>query len=160
MKKVVLFGDSITEGKNIRSSFAKILADKLKKYIILNKGVSGNIILDAVNRLENDVIRENPDIVIIFFGINDAQIRAKFIEKQLNKPNKKNKEFLRKLRILKLRLLGGKSKISEEEYGLHLSKIIEAINKRTGAEIYQITIPNYSLTHQFQNQPPCPMPVS
>lgn len=132
------------EGKTVKNPFANTLAKKLKSHIILNKGVTGNTILDASIRLEKDVIRENPDAVIILFGTNDAQIRAKTIEKFLNNKDIKNKEFLRKLRLLKLKLFGGKSKISLEEYELNLSRIIEVINKKTNSDIYQITIPNLS----------------
>ncbi len=144
MKKIILFGDSITEGKNVKTPYAKILVERLKKHIIINKGVTGNTILDAYNRVEKDVLRENPDIVIIFFGVNDGQVRAKLIEKALNNPLRQKKEPLRKLRLLKLRLFGGSTKVSEEEFELHLSKIIEMINKKTNAQIYHITIPNIS----------------
>lgn len=41
------------------------------RHRIHNAGVSGNTALDGLARLEEDVLRHNPDLVIISFGLND-----------------------------------------------------------------------------------------
>jgi len=49
-----------------------IIANFPEKNIeIINKGISGNTILDLANRWEDDVIYNNPDLISILIGIND-----------------------------------------------------------------------------------------
>lgn len=39
---------------------------------MLNKGVSGEAAEEAASRLDRDVIRDNPSLVIVEFGVNEA----------------------------------------------------------------------------------------
>ncbi len=82
MKKRILFiGDSITESgrdysdeSSLGTGYVKILYDEFLKYnyIVLNKGIGGNKILDLKNRIEKECISFKPDIVSIMIGINDV----------------------------------------------------------------------------------------
>ena len=77
-KKIVFFGDSITEaGVNPGGYITQIgtLASKENlsaKYEFVGAGISGNKVYDLFLRLENDVLSKNPDVVIIFVGVNDV----------------------------------------------------------------------------------------
>lgn len=82
-KKVIFFGDSITElgvEKTPRSGTGYILQmdsllNKDKKtddYELIGSGVSGNKIYDLYLRLEEDVLNKTPDIVFIYVGVNDV----------------------------------------------------------------------------------------
>lgn len=86
MKKIVFIGDSITDMKrdreNINLPFAYgyshvfftegYLAENYpNSYQVVNKGVAGSKIIDLLNRLDSDVINENPDYVVILDGVND-----------------------------------------------------------------------------------------
>lgn len=62
-KKILLTGDSITEGFNTKMY--------LPEFSIVNKGVSGNNSNDLINRLETDLLAHNPEIVFILIGTND-----------------------------------------------------------------------------------------
>lgn len=81
-KKVVFFGDSITQaGVNPDGYITKM--DSLIKaegraadYELIGAGISGNKIYDLYLRLENDVLSKNPDVVIIYVGINDVWHKA------------------------------------------------------------------------------------
>lgn len=81
-KKVVFFGDSITQaGVNPDGYITKM--DSLIKaegqsanYELVGVGISGNKIYDLYLRVENDVLSKNPDVVVIYIGINDVWHKA------------------------------------------------------------------------------------
>ena len=63
MKKIVLLGDSITEGFDINKYFPGLN--------IVNKGIYGDNSDGVLARLNRDVIELRPDIVFILIGTND-----------------------------------------------------------------------------------------
>jgi len=65
-KKIVLMGDSITQSW---SSYSPGFFEN-NSYLI-NKGISGETTPEMLARFDNDVIGQNPDVVIILAGIND-----------------------------------------------------------------------------------------
>ena len=77
-KKIIFFGDSITElavkpGGFILKIDSMLVKNNLKNnYDLIGAGVSGNKIYDLYLRLEDDVLSKNPDIVVIFIGVNDV----------------------------------------------------------------------------------------
>ncbi|MCP3031530.1 SGNH/GDSL hydrolase family protein [Halobacillus sp. A1] len=74
MLKLVCFGDSITAGTQGLSKpmLTTKLAEHLKEFEIINAGVSGDNTCDAMSRIQNDVMKHNPDLVTVLFGANDA----------------------------------------------------------------------------------------
>lgn len=77
-KKVIFFGDSITQmGVNPGGYITKIdslcrkqgMADQ---YEFIGKGIGGNKVYDLYLRMERDVMAHNPDIVVIYIGVNDV----------------------------------------------------------------------------------------
>ncbi len=75
-KKVIFFGDSITE-QAIKPGGFIVKMDSMQKrnkdaYELTGAGVSGNKVYDLYLRLDNDVLDKNPDIVIIYIGVNDV----------------------------------------------------------------------------------------
>jgi lysophospholipase L1-like esterase len=77
-KKVVFFGDSITQAAVQPDGYIdvlnKTLAQKGKsdKFELIGAGISGNKVTDLQRRLEKDVLSRQPDLVIIYIGINDV----------------------------------------------------------------------------------------
>ncbi|MGQ4668694.1 SGNH/GDSL hydrolase family protein [Metabacillus halosaccharovorans] len=74
MVKLVCFGDSITIRKEGLSKpiLTSKLASKLENFELINAGVAGNNTYDALLRIDNDVLKYNPDLVTVLFGTNDA----------------------------------------------------------------------------------------
>ncbi|MGB3005060.1 MAG: GDSL-type esterase/lipase family protein [Chitinophagaceae bacterium] len=76
--KVIFFGDSITElgvkpgGYVIKVDSMCKLDGKDEQYDFIGSGISGNKVYDLYLRLEDDVLSKNPDIVIIYVGVNDV----------------------------------------------------------------------------------------
>jgi len=69
---IIAFGDSLVFGVGSTSGndIFSILSRKIGQPII-NKGVSGNTTVDALARLESDVLNNDPRIVFVLLGGND-----------------------------------------------------------------------------------------
>lgn len=86
--KIVFFGDSITEsGRNLLdpndlgAGYVKIAAGKLRLLYpdtpieFVNRGVGGDRTAELLARVQEDVVQENPDMVVLQVGINDVWCR-------------------------------------------------------------------------------------
>lgn len=77
-KKIIFFGDSITEAAvNPEGYIVKIGEVATKngmsdKYDLIGSGISGNKVYDLYLRLEDDVLSKTPDVVVIYIGVNDV----------------------------------------------------------------------------------------
>ena len=83
--KILFYGDSITDmGRNREINYASgygigyvnSIASTLKyedptKYEIVNRGISGNRVVDLYARIKADVWNHNPDVISVLIGIND-----------------------------------------------------------------------------------------
>jgi lysophospholipase L1-like esterase len=76
--RIVFFGDSITQmGVNTGGYIKRIEEDLQKrnvssKYELIGAGVGGNKVYDLYLRMEEDVLAKNPDVVVIWVGVNDV----------------------------------------------------------------------------------------
>lgn len=77
-KRVVFFGDSITAagakpgGYILKLDSMLALQGKAEQYELLGAGVSGNKVYDLYLRMEEDVLAKEPDMVVIYIGVNDV----------------------------------------------------------------------------------------
>jgi lysophospholipase L1-like esterase len=83
---IVAFGDSVTQGFSRANTiepktvYHQQLKEKLEQsyplctFSVINAGVAGAGAKDSLGRLERDVIRHQPDLVLIAFGLNDAVV--------------------------------------------------------------------------------------
>ena len=81
---IVAFGDSVTQGYTKANTIeAKyVYHQRLKEQLenryplttfsVINAGVAGFTAEGSLERLQRDVIRYQPDLVLIGFGLNDA----------------------------------------------------------------------------------------
>lgn len=85
MKKIVFFGDSITDAGrtaiqndcSMGTGYPMLIKAYLDykyvgEYECFNKGISGNRIVDLYARIKKDVINLKPDYVSILIGVNDV----------------------------------------------------------------------------------------
>ncbi|WP_080239710.1 SGNH/GDSL hydrolase family protein [Spirosoma rigui] len=76
--RVVFFGDSITQAGVNPGGYI----DKLKKmvpadqYELIGAGIGGNKIYDLFLRMDEDVLAKQPDVVVIWVGVNDVWHKA------------------------------------------------------------------------------------
>ena len=82
--KVIFFGDSITQaGVNPGGYILRVDSMCKKegvgdKYEFTGAGIGGNKVYDLYLRMETDVLTKNPDIVIIYVGVNDVWHKATY----------------------------------------------------------------------------------
>ena len=81
-KKILFFGDSITELGVNKGGYIDIIKEDLVKkglsdqYEIIGAGIGGNKIYDLFLRMDKDVLAQNPDVVVIWVGVNDVWHKA------------------------------------------------------------------------------------
>ncbi len=77
-KKVIFFGDSITQAGVAPNGYITLLQQMLvksgrdKAFDLIGAGIGGNKVYDLYLRLEEDVLSKKPDLVFIYVGINDV----------------------------------------------------------------------------------------
>ena len=80
--RIVFFGDSITQmgaGANgYITKMQKMLQDKglTSQYELIGAGIGGNKVYDLYLRMDDDVLAKNPDVVVIWVGVNDVWHKA------------------------------------------------------------------------------------
>ena len=80
--RVLFFGDSITQQGAAAGGFiVKIdsMCTQEKKndqFEFIGAGVSSNKVYDLYLRMDDDVLAKNPDVVVIFIGVNDVWHKA------------------------------------------------------------------------------------
>ncbi|HEY0897565.1 MAG TPA: GDSL-type esterase/lipase family protein [Sphingobacteriaceae bacterium] len=83
-KKIIFFGDSITELGVKPGGYITLAGEELNPsgktpaYELIGAGVSGNKVYDLYLRLEKDVLVHKPDVVVIFVGVNDVWHKQSF----------------------------------------------------------------------------------
>lgn len=91
--RLVFFGDSITDGKRdrendfintsygngyVRDIVADLFSIDPNEYEVINRGISGNRIVDLYARIKMDLWNLNPDVISILVGINDIWHEVKY----------------------------------------------------------------------------------
>lgn len=73
-KRVVFFGDSITQGGAQGNGYINLLKKQVDstKFELFGAGIGGNKVYDLYLRLEDDVLAKKSDLVFIYVGINDV----------------------------------------------------------------------------------------
>ncbi len=81
-KKIVFFGDSITAAGIQPGGYIKLMDSLILQegqsanYELAGAGVGGDKIYDLYLRMEEDVLKKNPDIVVMYIGVNDVWHKA------------------------------------------------------------------------------------
>ena len=82
--RVIFFGDSITQAGVSPGGYIVRIDSMSKKegvgdnYEFTGAGIGGNKVYDLYLRMETDVLAKNPDIVIIYVGVNDVWHKATY----------------------------------------------------------------------------------
>jgi lysophospholipase L1-like esterase len=77
-KKIVFFGDSITQAAVNKGGYIDVLQNMLQQkgvdqqFELNGAGISGNKVYDLYLRMETDVLDKKPDVVVIWIGVNDV----------------------------------------------------------------------------------------
>lgn len=83
-KRVIFFGDSITQAAVKEGGYIDVLNGMLKtlkldgNYELVGAGIGGNKVYDLYLRMEEDVLAKKPDVVVIYVGVNDVWHKQSF----------------------------------------------------------------------------------
>jgi len=77
-KRIIFFGDSITQAGVNKTGYITKMTEMIaaqglsSQYELIGAGIGGNKVYDLYLRHEEDVVAKNPNLVIIYIGINDV----------------------------------------------------------------------------------------
>lgn len=82
--RIIFFGDSITQAGVNPGGYITLMQEALQKnatgsqFELIGAGIGGNKVYDLYLRLEDDVLAKNPDVVVIWVGVNDVWHKASY----------------------------------------------------------------------------------
>lgn len=168
--KVIFFGDSITQagvqpGGYITRIDSMCKLEKMSdRYEFVGAGIGGNKIYDLYLRMDDDVLAKNPDIVLIYVGVNDVWHKSmfgtgtdadkfeKFYQAVINKIRAKGSKII----MATPAAIGERTDFSNEQDG-DLNKycnIIREIAKKNGIPVVDLRkgLLEYNLQHNPENK--------
>jgi lysophospholipase L1-like esterase len=81
-KKIIFFGDSITQAGVNPGGYITLLKDLYSKANnkseLIGAGIGGNKVYDLFLRMEEDVLLKKPNVVVIYVGVNDVWHKASY----------------------------------------------------------------------------------
>lgn len=81
-KRIIFFGDSITQQGVGPGGYVTLLQKMVAQTgakepaELIGAGIGGNKVYDLYLRMEEDVLDKNPDVVVIYIGVNDVWHKA------------------------------------------------------------------------------------
>ncbi len=165
--KVIFFGDSITQAAIKPNGYITVISELAKKegkedqYEFEGAGISGNKVYDLYLRMETDVLAKNPDVVLIYIGVNDVWHKAssgtgtdadkfeKFYTAIINKLKSKNIRTI----LCTPAAIGERTDFSNQQDGdmNRYSNIIRNLAKNNNLPL--IDLRQIFLDHNKQNNP-------
>lgn len=129
-KRIIFFGDSITQAGVGATGFITKMKEALDntakgQYELVGAGIGGNKVYDLYLRMEDDVMAKNPDVVVIYVGVNDVWHKAssgtgtdadkfqKFYEAIIKKMKEKNVKII----LCTMATIGERTDFSNQQDG-------------------------------------------
>ena len=84
--KIVCFGDSLTSCGGENGRFSDILQERFPGHEFINRGVGSDTFVDALERLDADVLLARPDVVLLEFGVCASWLDARTTSVRLAEP--------------------------------------------------------------------------
>lgn len=110
-KKVVFFGDSITQMGVNKGGYIDLLRNHVtsaglqNEYELIGAGIGGNKVYDLYLRLEDDVLAKKPTHVLVYVGINDVWHKTSGIGTDIAKYEQFYTALITKMQQKKIQLL-------------------------------------------------------
>ncbi len=151
--KVIFFGDSITQAGVNPGGYVKRIDSMARvqgkmNYDFIGAGIGGNKIYDLYLRMEDDVLAKNPNVVVLYIGVNDvwhkassgtgtdADKFAKFYQAVIDKIKAKNAKII----LCTPAVIGEKTDGSNQQDGdlTEYSKIIRGLAQKNGLPLVDL----------------------
>ena len=170
-KRVIFFGDSITQAGVQPGGYITVLGDLLKQkgldnnFELQGAGIGGNKVYDLYLRLEDDVLSKKPDIVVIWVGVNDVWHKSTYgtgtdqdkFEKFYNALIKKIQAANAQVIICTPAAIGEKTDFTNSQDGdlNQYSQIIRGIAEKNNVKLTDLrkVFLEYNLANNKTNQP-------
>ncbi len=167
--KIIFFGDSITQAGVKEGGYITLMNNDLKSkglsdtYELVGAGIGGNKIYDLYLRMEEDVLMQNPDVVVVFVGVNDVWHKASHgTGTDADKFELFYKAVITKLHAQNIKVLlctpggiGEKTDFSNQQDGdiNHYSNIIRKLGAENDCEVIDLRkeFLAYNLKHNTEN---------
>ena len=168
--KILFFGDSITElGVNEKGyiSLMNLRLNETKqaeRFHLIGSGIGGNKVYDLFFRMENDVLTKQPDVVVIWIGVNDVWHKSMFgTGTDINKFEAMYTDIIQRLQKAGIKVfcctpacIGEKKDHSNmQDVDLNeFSKVIRkiAVENNAGLIDFRKTFLEYNLKHNTENK--------
>ena len=169
-KQVIFFGDSITQAGVGPGGYITRMNEEIEKkglkgqYQLVGAGIGGNKVYDLYLRMEDDVLSRNPDIVVIYVGVNDVWHKASYgtgtdadkFEKFYNAIIKRLQEKNCKIILCTPAAIGEQTDFSNQQDGdlNRYSKIIRMIAAKNNATLCDLrkAFLDYNLKNNPENK--------
>ncbi len=169
-KRIVFFGDSITQAGVSPNGFITKIGEALKQkglaseYELIGAGIGGNKVYDLYLRMDSDVLVRNPDIVVIWVGVNDVWHKASFgTGTDPDKFERFYTAIIKKLQARNMRVIlctpstiGEKTDYTNQQDGdlNKYSQIIRDLAKRYNCDLIDLRriFLDYNLKHNPENK--------
>ncbi|MDX8396935.1 MAG: SGNH/GDSL hydrolase family protein [Mariprofundaceae bacterium] len=76
--RLIFLGDSITQSGTLTHGYITLTSQRIAKHYpnldieLIGAGINGHKVNNCLKRLDRDVLKKNPSIVLIYIGINDV----------------------------------------------------------------------------------------
>lgn len=165
-KKVIFFGDSITQAGVGPEGYITQMKSILPAdgYELIGAGIGGNKVYDLYLRMEDDVLNKQPDIVVIYIGVNDVWHKTSHgTGTDLDKFEKFYRALIKKIQANKAKVVLctpaviGEKKDGDNEQDADLTKfsnVIRKISQDTNLPLCDLRklFLDYNLQHNAENK--------
>ncbi|MGO3733365.1 MAG: SGNH/GDSL hydrolase family protein [Vagococcus sp.] len=137
MRKIILFGDSITAGYEkgeIDTRLNELIMPFFPEYDVVNAGIPGDTTKDALKRVKAHVCQYNPEYVTVFFGANDVS-KTRYVSEYAFEKNLET--IIQQIGIEKVILIGvpyADQLIYEKEHPIEKIRLYNMITRRIARE--------------------------
>lgn len=166
---VIFFGDSITQAAVNPGGYIMRIDSMCKQrgncnYELIGAGIGGNKVYDLYLRMERDVLVKNPDLVVIYIGVNDVWHKSSsgtgtdankfeaFYQAIIDKMKEKNIKVI----LCTPAVIGEKTDYSNSQDGdlNEYSKIIRTLATTNGLPLIDLrkAFLDYNLKHNTANK--------
>ncbi|MEO6219790.1 MAG: GDSL-type esterase/lipase family protein, partial [Ginsengibacter sp.] len=169
-KKILFFGDSITQMGVKPGGYIAKMREMLdsqglsSKYELLGSGIGGNKVYDLYLRMDDDVLAKNPDVVVVWIGVNDVWHKVSGTGTDADKFEKFYNAIIKKLQAKNIKVIvatpaaiGEKIDNTNQQDGdLNLySNIIRKIAKEHKCDLVDLRndFREYNKKYNLENKP-------
>lgn len=168
--RIVFFGDSITQAGVQPGGYIALMNEQLKaknatdQYELIGAGIGGNKIYDLYLRADEDVLTKNPDVVVIWVGVNDVWHKALYgTGTDADKFEKFYTALIKKLQAKNIKVfvatpaaIGERTDFSNQQDGdlNHYANIIRKLAAQHSCGLIDLrkSFLDYNLAHNKQNE--------